>query len=417
MSPTRRAAWAFVGLAVAALVVPAPVVLLAGLALAAAVVVDARSVRGGARVTRAVPPVLSRGVPAQVRIDVEGAAPGQALVRQPAVPDVRVADGEGADRLHTAVTATRRGRHTLPPVALRRVGPLGLGRWDVPAATEPAAVVVYPDMHNARRLAVAVRHGRLTDAGLRMRGPLGLGTEFESIRDYQPDDDIRQVNWRATTRMQKPMSNQYRVEQDRDVVCLVDTGRLMAAPVGPDRTRLDAALDAVAAVASVADVLGDRVGVVAFDSAVRRLVRPRRRGADAVVGAVYDLEPTDVESDYDLAFQAVGGSKRSLVLVLTDLLEESAAKPLVAAAPVLSRRHAVVVAGSTDPDLAALLDTPAGTVADAYAASVAVDVLAARRRAARRLEATGAAVLEAPPDELAAACVRAYLRLKSRARL
>lgn len=416
MSPTRRAAWAFVALALAALVVPFAVVVLAALALATAVVVDALLVRGAAGVDRDVPPVLSRGVPAVLRASVDVPA-GSALLRQPQLPDVRVTPAQAGAVLEASVVATRRGRHALPGVALRRVGPLGLGRWDTAAATPGADVLVYPDMHAARRLAFAVRKGRLADAGMRMRGPLGLGTEFESIRDYQPDDDIRQVNWRATARMQKPMSNQYRVEQDRDVICLVDTGRLMAAPLGADRTRLDAALDAVAAVAMVADVLGDRVGVVAFDRSVRRRVRPRRRGAEAVVAAVFDLEPTDVDSDYELAFQSVAGAKRALVLVLTDLIEESAAKPLVAAAPVLARRHAVVVAGSTDPDLAALVDSPPGSVRDAYAAAVAVDVLEARRRAAARLEATGVSVLEAPPGELPIACVRAYLRLKARARL
>ena len=65
------------------------------------------------------------------------------------------------------------------------------------------------------------------------RGPLGLGTDFESVRDYTPDDDIRQLNWRATARVGRPMSNQYRLERDRDVVCLVDCGRLMAAPAEP----------------------------------------------------------------------------------------------------------------------------------------------------------------------------------------
>jgi uncharacterized protein (DUF58 family) len=411
VSPTRRAAIAFAVVAATALLLPAPLVVLAGLALMAAVAVDGWSVRRPVPVERTMPSILSRGVPAPMQVTGAGA------LRQPTPPDLRVEPSEGADVLDAALIAQRRGRHTLPGPALRRVGPLGLGRWDHRDTTAAADVSVYPDLHTARRLAVAVRQRRLTDAGLRMRGPLGLGTEFESIRDYQPDDDIRQVNWRATARMQRPMSNQYRVEQDRDVVCVVDTGRLMAAPLGPDRTRLDAALDAVAAVAMVADVLGDRVGVVAFDREVRRQVRPRRHGGDAVVGAVYDLEPTDGESDYELAFRTVGGSKRSLVLVLTDLLEESAAKPLVAAAPVLARRHAVVVAGSIDPDLDALLSNPPGEVRDVYAAAVAVDVLDSRRRVARLLEATGVSVLEAPPESLAAACVRAYLRLKARARL
>jgi uncharacterized protein (DUF58 family) len=52
-----------------------------------------------------------------------------------------------------------------------------------------------------------------------------------------------------------------------------------------------------------------------------------------------------------------------------------------------------------------------------YAASVALDVLAARARVTAQLRHTGADVLEAPPERLAAACVGAYLRAKARARV
>ena len=107
------------------------------------------------------------------------------------------------------------------------------------------------------------------------------------------------------------MSNQYRVEQDREVMLLIDTGRLMAAPL-EDRTRLDAAIDAAVTVALVADVVGDRAGVVAFDDAIRRNLPPRRAGGDAVVRALFDLEPRPVDADYELAFQTVEGAKRSL---------------------------------------------------------------------------------------------------------
>ena len=59
-----------------------------------------------------------------------------------------------------------------------------------------ADVLVYPDVFAAQRVVVALRRGRFRDPGLRTRGPLGLGTEFESVRDYLPDDDVRQINWR-----------------------------------------------------------------------------------------------------------------------------------------------------------------------------------------------------------------------------
>jgi uncharacterized protein (DUF58 family) len=413
---TVRAAILFAACALLALVQPT-VALFAAIAVAAAFVVDAVVSRPRPQVHRRLPAVLSRGVPTALGLDAEPGSVGAGTLRlrQPLVPDVAVEPPEADGRLDARVRASRRGRHTLPGPATRVRGPLGLAAW-YRRAGDPADVLVYPDMPAAWRLVLAVRQGRFRDPGRLTRGPLGLGTDFESIRDYVPDDDFRQVNWRATARLGRPMSNQYRVEQDRDVVCLLDVGRLMAAPLD-DRTRLDATVDAATAVALVADEVGDRAGVIAFDDQVRRRLRPARGGGDAMVRAIFDLEPSTVDSDYELAFRAVGSGKRAFVLVLTDLLEEAAAQPLVDAMPVLARRHAVVVASVSDPDLEHMVRTRPAAPADVYGAAVALDVLAARARVAAQLRRGGADVVEASPELLPSACVGAYLRAKARARL
>jgi uncharacterized protein (DUF58 family) len=355
--------------------------------------------------------VLARG--AQATLSLE-AAPG-VLVRQPRAPDIEIEPGEGLGALEASITARRRGRHRLPPTATRASGPVGLAAWYRTGATKDD-ILVYPDLPSARRLAIAVRQGKFRGEGQMTRGPLGLGTEFESVRDYLPDDDLRQVNWRATARIGRPMSNQYRVEQDRDVICVIDAGRLMAAPIG-DRTRVDAAVDAATAVALVADELGDRCGVIAFADTVLRSLRPRRRGADALVRAVFDLEPALVDADYEVAFHAVGGSKRAFVCVFTDLVDEAAAAALLDAMPALAARHAVTVAGVRDPDLDALVRSAPRTPADVFKAVAAHDVLEERARVAVALRRAGADVVEARADGLGEACVRAYLRAKGRGRL
>jgi uncharacterized protein (DUF58 family) len=412
VTPTPRTALAVALVALVPLVLPVPLALVVFAVLVVAVVVDALFARQRPIVTRTAPGSLARGVPAPFSLEAETPS---VRVRQPLPPDlVLMPANEGEDGLDATLVARRRGRHPLPRVAARRYGPLGLAGWTRPVG-EDAEVVVYPDLPNARRLAAAVRTGRFRDEGLRRRGPLGLGTEFESVRDYVPDDDIRRVNWRATARLGRPMSNQYRLERDRDVVCVVDCGRLMAAPFA-DRTRLDAALDAAVAVAAVSEVLGDRCGVIAFARDILRSLPPRRAGARDLVEAVYDLEPVGVDSDYELAFQHIRGVKRAFVLVLTDLLEESAARPLLDALPVLARRHAVAVSGASDPDIDALVRAEPESPSDVYRAAVALEVLAARARVAAQLRRTGADVVEGSPSTLAAACVRAYLRAKWTAR-
>ncbi len=414
MSPSPRLAL-LAGVAACAALLVGPLASAAAIVvLVGAAVADALVARRAPTAQRSAPPTLSRGVPAPLRV-VLGAAPGLRVdVRQPSTADLRAERPQARGGLDTTLRAARRGRHTLPAVALRVTGPLRLGRADHRAAGA-AQVRVYPDLVTARRLALAVREDRRRDPGLRARGPLGLGTEFERVRDYVPDDDIRQVNWRATARTGRPMSNEHRVETERDVLLCVDAGRLMGAPIG-DRTRLDCALDAAAAVAYVADELADRCGAIAYDDRILRRVIPGRTSGRDVVEAIYDVEPSRRDADPEAAFALLGRGKRAFVLVLSDLIEETAARPLLSALPALTRAHAVVVASPRDREIEALVATAPGDERAALVQVAALDVLAARDRVAARVRATGALVVLAPADRLAATCVQAYLRLKARGR-
>lgn len=380
-----------------------------------AVGTDAWAVRRPPQARVVASPILSRGVPSEITVDIDPAR--RTRVRLVGSADIRIEPEEGWESLTATVTALRRGTHTIPPPSTLAEGPLGLGRWY--HRTGPATTfVVYPDMPAARRLATEVRLGRFGDSSRRSRGPLGLGTELESIRDYLPDDDIRQVNWRATARTGTPMSNTYRIEQEREVIILLDTGRLTSAPVGDgtERTRLDVALDTVAAVASAADVVGDRVGVVAFDHQIRRRLAPRREGGEATITAVHDLEPSMSESDFELAFRTIAHNKRAFILLLTDLMEETAALPLLAAMPILARHHTVAVGGVSDPAVSEALASPAAEITDAFRTAVAVDIERSRQKAAARLEAFGVTVIDSAASRLPHQCVAAYLRAKRRAR-
>lgn len=413
-APTGRTVVLLCLVAVGALWLPGWVAAALVVLVAAVAAGEAWTLRRAPTVHREVVADLVRGVAVPLRVTVEPAPLTRVEVRQPQTADLRVEPAQAVGGLDATVTATRRGRHELAPVFTRTVGPLGLVRV-VHRHGTPTDLVAHADLPGARRLAAAVRKGTFRDPGLR-RGPLGLGTDFESIRDYTPDDDIRRMNWLATERAGRPMVNQYREDTERDLWCLVDAGRLLSAPVG-DRTRLDATLDALAAVAAVADAVGDRVGVVVFDDAVRQVVRPRRASAAGLVRLLDDLEPRVVDSDYDAAFTQVASAKRSLVVVFTDVLDGAASAPLLDALPVLARRHAVVVAGVVDPDLVALVTTPPATRRAGLAASVAADLLAERDQVRARLTSAGAVVVDAPVDGLASSCVAAYLRLKSIARL
>ena len=430
--PTPRCASLLAGIALTALFLPLGLTVALAIVLVAVAVSDAWAVRRAPVIERTVMPVLSLRAPTPVTLLVSSPDSRRLWLRQPSSPalaadlegkavsvaggsavSVQVRDGEAV--ITGELVGRSRGGHALPGVACASIGPLGLARVHHPGGPSQA-LRVYPDLVAARMLVTRLRRELAGQTGRVARGALGLGTDFESVREYTPDDDIRQLNWRATARLGRPMSNQYRLERDRDVICLIDAGRLMAAPAGP-RTLLDVALDAVAVLALAADELGDRCGAIAFDEDVRVDAAPRHRAARRVLDALLTLEPAAVESDFQRAFHRVGGSRRALVTVFTDLVDEVAARSLLAAVPMLARRHVLVVASARDADLEALAAANAATDLERARALVAQDVLDARARAARLLTRAGATVLEAPATRLGARCLQAYVEAKSRGRM
>lgn len=414
MTPTVRAGVILALIAVSAVVLPGAVVGLLVVAVAVAFVVDGLANRRPITIHRDAPTMVSRGVAAPLALHLDTAVTN-ASVRQARPPDLEITPAVGQMSLDATVVGVRRGVHELPPAAARVVGPLGLAcRYH--RSQDVQAIRVYPDLPTAFHIAQLVRTGRFSDAGHAPRGPLGLGTEFELVREYVPDDDVRQINWRATARVGRPMSNQFRMEQDRDVIMLVDCGRLMGAPLA-GATRLDLAVDASVAVAAVADELGDHCGVIVFDSAVRRVVRPHRRSANEIIEAVFDVEPSGAESDYLAASRHVGGTKRAMVVLFTDVIERTAGEPLVQAVQVLARRHSVAVVCALDTPLDDLVRRDPEDARAAYEAAVAQGALAERRHVVAALRVAGADVIEAPATRLASSTVSAYLRAKRRGRL
>jgi len=400
VTPTPRAALLLATLGLAALVLPPGLSVALALALVATIMADAWSVRHAPRIDRSCPLTISRG--ASTRLIVRTQPSGRTvLLRQPPGPALLIAHGEGHGSMDASLVGIRRGRHRLPGVASASLGPLGLARVHHRSGAE-VEVRVVTDLVGARRLILRLRRTRAGVASGRALGPLGLGTAFESVREYTTTDDFRQINWRASARLGHPMSNQYRIEQDRE----------MAAPLG-ERTLLDIALDSVTTVALAADEFGDRFGAVVFDDAVRRVLAPRHRGGAAAVDALFDLQPRPVDSDFESAFARVSRSHRALVFVFTDLLDETAARSLMSGVTMIARRHATFIATAADPSLAefaSAADRPAAALA-------ALDVLSARRQAALTLRRLGAQVLEAQPERLAERCLDAYLSAKLRARL
>lgn len=319
----------------------------------------------------------------------------------------------------TTIRPARRGRFEPAEVVLRVDGPLGLAARQG-ALSIPAVLRVHPRYRSREQAELRIDRARILEIGLRSAKGRGAGTEFEALRDYGPDDEVRRVDWAATARAGHPIVRTYRAERNQTVLCLLDLGRTMAARID-DVPRVEHAMDAVMMLTHVAGRLGDRAGLLAYDRDVRAVVPPRGGPHQLrnVTEAIYDLEPVLAESDHRRAFTTALARfpRRSLVVLCTELADEALADTLLPALPLVLRDHLVVVAAVTDPAVSAWATGPPGTSSDAYRRAAAIAALDRRRRAVATLRGMGATVVDAPPAELAPRLTDTYLSVKATGRL
>lgn len=280
-----------------------------------------------------------------------------------------------------------------------------------------ASVPVYPNLLQLREYDLLRHRGRLQLMGFRQLRLRGQGAEFESLREYTPDDEFRRIDWKATARRGKPIVRDYQSERSQNVVLLLDAGRTMLAEVEGKR-KFDAVLNAALMLAYVAVQMDDKVGALVFADEVDQFSPPQRGRAQVgkLVDALHAAEPRMVEADYLYAttYLAKRWRKRSLIALFTDLIDPDASRMVLHAVGTLRRQHLCVVITVADPRLHRWSEQPPDTPSDLYRRAVALQTLNDRMAAARALERMGVHCIDAEPDTLVAALVNHYLRVKAR---
>jgi uncharacterized protein (DUF58 family) len=216
----------------------------------------------------------------------------------------------------------------------------------------------------------------------------GAGIAFEEVREYQPGDDVRGIDWNVTARLGTPFVKRYKEERELTVVLLVDVSGSQNFGSGrqPKREVL-AELAAVLAFSAVSN--NDRVGLVCFSDKVERFVPPRK-GTRHVLRLLRDLlfcqserRGTSVGAALDFANKVL--RRRAVMFLLSDFLDQSYERPFKRT----GRRHDLVAVRVTDPreeqlppvGLVELEDAETGEVILVDAGSRVVrDGLAARAR-------------------------------------
>ena len=296
-----------------------------------------------------------------------------------------------------------------------------LSRWNLvwvqTEVGEPEAVKVYPNMRRAREAELKALGARSLVSSHRKTSWRGEGREFESLRDYVRGDELRHISWTATARRGKLTTRQYQIERDQTILIAIDGGRLMTARI-ENETKLDSAVHAALALMSAAARAGDNAGLLVFGRRIKSFLLPSRGRdhMDAALEALYGVEPEMIEPSYSRAFEFISANskRRSLVVLLTDLVDEEGSKELLTSLRLLRPRHLPLVVTIADRDLRAVVSEPPATTRDLFTQSVAEEIMHLREAALRLVESQGGLALDVTAAALAPALLEKYIQVKER---
>ncbi|MCK5795540.1 MAG: DUF58 domain-containing protein, partial [Deltaproteobacteria bacterium] len=280
----------------------------------------------------------------------------------------------------------------------------------------PHAMKVLPDVKILGTYALLARRNRIDLMGFRQTRGRGSDIEFDRLREYQRDDDYRRIDPFASARHRKLITREYQVSRNQNIVFMIDCGRPMAGEAEGLST-LDHALNAALMLSHVALEQGDNVGLVAFDHEVRKVLPLSSgiRSKTAMLYSLYDLRVSDTESDYEQAFITLQKRvrQRSLVVLMTNVMDAASFALLRPQLKVLARRHLPLVMLMRDQDLFALAEEVPANVREFYHVGAAAELATWRESLAAQIQRMGSLVLDITPGQATPDLINTYLRVKA----
>jgi uncharacterized protein (DUF58 family) len=178
----------------------------------------------------------------------------------------------------------------------------------------------------------------------------GRGIAFDTVRPYQPGDDVRDIDWNVTARTGEAFIKQYAEERELTVLLILDSSAsCLFGSVQRQKRDLAAELGAIMALAAISN--NDKVGLLIFSDRIEHYIAPRK-GRNHVLRVIRDLletRPSQKGTNLSLALQTINRllKKRAIVFFMSDFL--AASRDYSRDLLVVSRKHDFIAVILSDP--------------------------------------------------------------------
>lgn len=152
----------------------------------------------------------------------------------------------------------------------------------------------------------------------------GRGVTFSEVREYQPGDDVRDIDWNVTARQNKPYVKVYEEDRELTMMLLVDvSGSELFGAEGAPKREIVAEIAATLAFSSIQNK--DKVGVIFFSDRIEKFIPPKRgkKHILLIIREIIDFKPQSNGTDIDVALKYLTNviKKRSSAFLISDFMD------------------------------------------------------------------------------------------------
>ncbi len=180
----------------------------------------------------------------------------------------------------------------------------------------------------------------------------GLGMAFSEVRQYQPGDDVRLIDWNVTARMDDAYVKLFVEEREMTVMLLVDASGSGAFGSREQKKR-EVAAEIAALLAFSAIKNNDRIGLMIFTDRVERFVPPKKgkKHVLALVSEILSFQPSSTKTDLKAPLEMLVRvtRRKSVAFLISDFIVDGGAASFDKALRIAQRRHDVVPVTISDP--------------------------------------------------------------------
>ena len=254
-------------------------------------------------------------------------------------------------------------------------------------------------------------------SGIKKIRRLGHNNEFEQIKNYVEGDDIRTVNWKATSRRNELMVNQYQDERAQNVYSIIDKSRSMRMPFN-QLTLLDHSINSTLAFSNICLRKGDKVGLMTFSDKLGTKIAAERsqRQLTRIMELLFKQKTRFLESNFEMLYHGIRNhvKGRSLIMLYTNIESDYALKRILPLLRRINQLHVLVVIFFENTEVEKASHMEPKHVKDIYLKTFAEKYGMDKKKIAIELRKNGIQTVLTTPENLSIDTINKYLELKAR---